>query len=174
MLSFWQIFHYWLHWKLSFWQLPVQPVMKILSKWKIVHFHICWSLFYAIKDPYSLELFPTECQPLYSFKKRCWKGNKPLSIFSNDPIDVDPVHTFTAMCDIRLAGVETKQNKNSSFGRLLAWFMCDTFIYPLYQFQYITRVSKGFLLLSMITHIKMSNSYYNLAKRNQGPFYRHG
>ena len=34
MSSFWQHFHHWLHWKLSFWQLPVQPVMKISSKWQ--------------------------------------------------------------------------------------------------------------------------------------------
>ena len=27
-----QNFHHWVHWKLSFWQLPVQPVMKISSK----------------------------------------------------------------------------------------------------------------------------------------------
>ena len=33
MSSFWRYFHHWLHWKLSFWQLPVQPVMKISSKW---------------------------------------------------------------------------------------------------------------------------------------------
>ena len=32
-LSFWRNFHHWLHWKLSFWQLPVQPVMKMSSKW---------------------------------------------------------------------------------------------------------------------------------------------
>ena len=30
-LSFWQNFVHCLHWKLSFWQLPVQPVTKILS-----------------------------------------------------------------------------------------------------------------------------------------------
>ena len=29
-------FHHWLHWKLSFWQLPVQPVMKM--SWKWIHF----------------------------------------------------------------------------------------------------------------------------------------
>ena len=31
--------HHWLHWKLSKWQLPVQPVMKNLSKWR----HFCFS-----------------------------------------------------------------------------------------------------------------------------------
>ena len=34
MSSFWWHFHHWLHWKLSFWQLPVKLVMKILSKWQ--------------------------------------------------------------------------------------------------------------------------------------------
>ena len=33
-MSFGQNFHHWLHWKLSFWQLPVQAVMEILSKWQ--------------------------------------------------------------------------------------------------------------------------------------------
>ena len=33
MLLFWQHFHHWLQWKLSKWQLPLQPVMKIISKW---------------------------------------------------------------------------------------------------------------------------------------------
>ena len=32
MLSFWWNFHHWLPWKLSFWQLSVQPVVKISSK----------------------------------------------------------------------------------------------------------------------------------------------
>ena len=31
-LSFWRNFRHWLHWKLSKWQLPVQPAMKIPSK----------------------------------------------------------------------------------------------------------------------------------------------
>ena len=34
MLLFWRNFHHWLHWKLSKWQLPVQPVMTISSKWR--------------------------------------------------------------------------------------------------------------------------------------------
>ena len=33
MSPFWRNFHHWLHWKLSFWRLPVQPLMKISSKW---------------------------------------------------------------------------------------------------------------------------------------------
>ena len=37
--SFWWNVHHWLHWKLSKWQLPVQPVMKISSKWR----HFCFS-----------------------------------------------------------------------------------------------------------------------------------
>ena len=39
MSSFWRNFHHWLYWKLSLWQLPVQPVMIISSKWR--HFRFC-------------------------------------------------------------------------------------------------------------------------------------
>ena len=40
MSSFWRNFHHWLHWKLSFWQLSVQPVMKISSKWRHFRFSV--------------------------------------------------------------------------------------------------------------------------------------
>ena len=40
MSSFWRNFNHWLHWKLSFWQLPVQPVMKISSKWRHFRFSV--------------------------------------------------------------------------------------------------------------------------------------
>ena len=40
MSSFWWNFHHWLHWKLSKWQLPVQPVMKISSKWRHFRFSV--------------------------------------------------------------------------------------------------------------------------------------
>ena len=45
MSSFWRNFNHWLHWKLSFWQLPVQPVMKISSKWR--HFRFSDKVFVA-------------------------------------------------------------------------------------------------------------------------------
>ena len=38
MSSFWRNFNHLLHWKLSFWQLSVQPVMKISSKWRHFRF----------------------------------------------------------------------------------------------------------------------------------------
>ena len=41
MSSLWRNFNHWLHWKLSFWQLPVQPVMKISSKWRHFRFSEC-------------------------------------------------------------------------------------------------------------------------------------
>ena len=44
MSSFWWNFYHWLHWKLSFWQLVVQPVMKISSKW---HFH--FSVWHSVR-----------------------------------------------------------------------------------------------------------------------------
>ena len=62
MSSFWWNFHHWLHWKLSKWQLPVQPVMKISSKWRHFrfsgcnhqsstvrekHYHLCIVLYYT-------------------------------------------------------------------------------------------------------------------------------
>ena len=37
---FWRNFYPWLHWKLSKWQLPLQPVMKISSKWPHYHFSV--------------------------------------------------------------------------------------------------------------------------------------
>ena len=40
MSSFWRNFNHWLHWKLSFWQLPVQPVMKISSKCRHFRFSV--------------------------------------------------------------------------------------------------------------------------------------
>ena len=40
MSSFWWNFHHWLHWKLSVWQLSVQPVMKISSKWRHFRFSV--------------------------------------------------------------------------------------------------------------------------------------
>ena len=38
MLSFWRNFHHSLQWKLSKWQLPVQPMIKISSKWRHFRF----------------------------------------------------------------------------------------------------------------------------------------
>ena len=35
---FWRNFNHWLHWKLSFWQHPVQLVMKISWKWQLFCF----------------------------------------------------------------------------------------------------------------------------------------
>ena len=40
MSSFWLNFHHWLHWKLSKWQLPVQPMIKISSKWQHFRFSV--------------------------------------------------------------------------------------------------------------------------------------
>ena len=35
-MSFWRNFTHWLHWKLSFWQFPVQPMIKFSSNWSCV------------------------------------------------------------------------------------------------------------------------------------------
>ena len=50
MSSFWWNFHHWLHWKLSFWQLSVQPVMKISSKWRHFRFSVQMSLTTSISS----------------------------------------------------------------------------------------------------------------------------
>ena len=48
MSSFWRNFRHWLHWKLSFWQLSVQPVMKISSKWWHFRFSVCSAILMAL------------------------------------------------------------------------------------------------------------------------------
>ena len=40
MWSFWRNLRHWMHWKLSFWQVPMQPVTKISSKWRHFHFSL--------------------------------------------------------------------------------------------------------------------------------------
>ena len=56
MLSFWWNFNHWLHRKLSFWQLSVQPVMKISSKWR----HFCFSDMYIRELGYR-RWWPVAC-----------------------------------------------------------------------------------------------------------------
>ena len=53
MSSFWRNFHHWQHWKLSFWQLSLQPALKTSSKWQHLHFsfsqwkNLCNRSFYS-------------------------------------------------------------------------------------------------------------------------------
>ena len=61
MSSFWWNFHHWLHWKLSKWQLPVQPVMKISSKWR--HFR------FSVRRRISIRT----SQHRYTSALKCWK-----------------------------------------------------------------------------------------------------
>ena len=66
LLSCWWIFQHWLHWKLSKWQFPVQPVMKISSKWQHFHYNV----------------FVIYCQPLWmtsSAKQHGYHG-EPVQI----------------------------------------------------------------------------------------------
>ena len=71
MSSFWRNFNHWLHWKLSFWQLPVQPVMKISSKWRHFRFSALyaekWSVDLLIKGKWHgnrFHLIASSCQTL--------------------------------------------------------------------------------------------------------------
>ena len=49
-MSFWWNFRHWMHWKLSFWQLSLQPVSKMSSKfpfqWELWRFliHLSWRI----------------------------------------------------------------------------------------------------------------------------------
>ena len=61
MSSFWRNFNHWLHWKLSFWQLPVQPVMKISSKWRHFRFSAC-SLMVMMNSFSALHKYDLEIQ----------------------------------------------------------------------------------------------------------------
>ena len=69
MSSFWWKFHHWLHRKLSFWQLSVQPVMKISSKWRHFRFSDFFSAmaFLEPKGTYCL-LNPDEHNSIFFFK----------------------------------------------------------------------------------------------------------
>ena len=54
MSSFWWNFHHWLHWKLSKWQLLVQPVMKISSPLEI-SYEICCEKFAIVYDGFIFD-----------------------------------------------------------------------------------------------------------------------
>ena len=72
MLWFWWNFHHWLHWKLSKWQLSVQPVMKISSQSR--KFHIKWQYFgfstlgFHISQPIQYQAIAWTNAALLSFK----------------------------------------------------------------------------------------------------------
>ena len=60
MLTFWWNSHHWLHWKLSKWQLPVLPMMKISSKWWHFHFSVCGVIPDILCEPKPLH-YPEPC-----------------------------------------------------------------------------------------------------------------
>ena len=62
ILSYWQNFHHWLHRKLSKWQLPVQPVMKISSIWR--HFRFSAFVKREATDTHVGSLLDVVKQPL--------------------------------------------------------------------------------------------------------------
>ena len=75
MLSFWWNFNHWLHRKLSFWQLSVQPVMKISSKWR----HFCFSVPLTILECNlkHIQCPPvTKCLPCYLRSSNRLDSNK--------------------------------------------------------------------------------------------------
>ena len=64
MLPFWWNFHHWLHQKLSFRQLLVQSVMKILSKWWHFRFSVSWA--------FSVKLSSSECHKTLLMISQHW------------------------------------------------------------------------------------------------------
>ena len=68
MSSFWRNFHHWLHWKLSFWQLSVQPVMKISSKWRHFRFSVV-----AILSVYCVSVITSITIHCVTINKPEWK-----------------------------------------------------------------------------------------------------
>ena len=56
-MSFWRNLRHWLHWKLSKWQLPVQPVTKISSQWRHIRSSVIvrcqCHLQYSVAQPLS-------------------------------------------------------------------------------------------------------------------------
>ena len=63
--SFWWNVHHWLHWKLSKWQLPVQPVMKISSKWRHFCFSVCTHKRHTIHPTYHDDVIKRKHFPRY-------------------------------------------------------------------------------------------------------------
>ena len=53
MSSFWRNFRHWLHRKLSFWQLSVQPVARISSNWRHFRFSDCVDTDLALIEYYT-------------------------------------------------------------------------------------------------------------------------
>ena len=89
MSSFWCDFHHWLHWKLSFWQLPVQPMMKISSKWQYFHFSEVQQDHdsSAYHTGYTL---PCQWKAIYWLRQHLWD-----EIISNS---IGKVNKFTDQC----------------------------------------------------------------------------
>ena len=90
MSSFWRNFHHWLHWKLSFWQLPVQPVMNISSKWRLFRFSVPGPLPPMLSSNPSHPTLP-HCNPVgkfirinYRHMMTKWKVDNCYSHFKNN------------------------------------------------------------------------------------------
>ena len=98
MSSFWWNFHHWLHWKLSKWQLPVQPVMKISSKWRHFRFSVRAWMSHCI--PFICACM---CNYLSMSKTQCWSNcidQSPLA-----KLDLMSQTYETTRCGIQNAGL---------------------------------------------------------------------
>ena len=84
MSSFWWNFHHWLHWKLSKWQLPVQPVMKISSKWRHFRFSDCADIIAALHHNVNKGKWGTMlmCENHLSLR---WRHNDHAGVSNHQP-----------------------------------------------------------------------------------------
>ena len=88
MSSFWWNFHHWLHWKLSKWQLPVQPVIKISSKWRHFRFSECQmniARFRVISHQFAIENVDTTKRKIILPTRQCgWRNTLSSPTYFNE------------------------------------------------------------------------------------------
>ena len=79
MSSFWWNCHHWLHWKLSFWQLSVQPVMTISSKWQNFHSTECphshLDLLTLLENECHFKMFSVDFKAALEFSEAAWTSH---------------------------------------------------------------------------------------------------
>ena len=113
MSSFWRNYNHWLHWKLSFWQLPVQPVMKISSKWR--HFRFsgrAWmSNYIPVASFTNMAWWRHQMEPFATLLVLC-AGNSPVT--GEFPAQRPATWSFDVFFDLSLNKRLSKQ--------LLGWW----------------------------------------------------
>ena len=137
MSSFWRNFHHWLHWKLSFWQLSVQPVMKISSKWRHFRFseHIAMDgtdtpihVFSQLSWHYKHVRHGSEIILCMHPANERWRYNVTPSLIGWAQTQNDP-WCFEAIIKSPATG-EIPHARLAGYGRPLAYAGCKTICKP--------------------------------------------